>query len=65
MVQAEGSENKESVKDQIKKAIEEVIKEKKFPDLTGDGKVTRADILKGRGVVLKKEGVSHSTKDLK
>ena len=22
----------------------------KFPDLTGDGKVTRADILKGRGV---------------
>ena len=25
-------------------------KAKKFPDLTGDGKVTRADILKGRGV---------------
>jgi hypothetical protein len=23
---------------------------KKFPDLTGDGKVTQADILKGRGV---------------
>ena len=23
---------------------------KKFPDLTGDGKVTRADVLKGRGV---------------
>ena len=23
---------------------------KKFPDLTGDGDVTRADILKGRGV---------------
>tara|TARA_R110000824_G_scaffold292796_5_gene481171 strand:- start:1012 stop:1212 length:201 start_codon:yes stop_codon:yes gene_type:complete len=23
---------------------------KKFPDLTGDGKVTKADILKGRGV---------------
>ena len=23
---------------------------KSFPDLTGDGKVTRADILKGRGV---------------
>jgi hypothetical protein len=23
---------------------------KKFPDLTGDGKVTRKDILKGRGV---------------
>ena len=26
-------------------------KVKKFPDLTGDGKVTRADILKGRGVI--------------
>ena len=25
-------------------------KAKKFPDLTGDGKVTRADVLKGRGV---------------
>lgn len=25
----------------------------KFPDLTGDGKVTRADILKGRGVFKK------------
>jgi hypothetical protein len=29
----------------------------KFPDLTGDGKVTRADILKGRGV-FKKGGAS-------
>ena len=26
---------------------------KKFPDLTGDGKVTRADVLKGRGVFKK------------
>ena len=25
----------------------------KFPDLTGDGKVTRADVLKGRGVFMK------------
>ena len=25
----------------------------KFPDLTGDGKVTKADILKGRGVKVK------------
>ena len=31
------------------------IDEKKFPDLTGDGKVTYADILKGRGVKLKKK----------
>lgn len=29
--------------------------EKEFPDLTGDGKVTRADILKGRGVELDNE----------
>lgn len=29
--------------------------EKQFPDLTGDGKVTYADILKGRGVKLKKK----------
>jgi len=27
-----------------------------FPDLTGDGKVTRADILKGRGVIKKRGG---------
>ena len=30
-------------------------KKKSFPDLTGDGKVTRADILKGRGVKLDEE----------
>ena len=31
----------------------------KFPDLTGDGKVTQADILKGRGVeTMKKGGVT-------
>ena len=29
---------------------------KKFPDLTGDGKVTRKDILKGRGVSGFKDG---------
>ena len=27
-----------------------------FPDLTGDGKITQADILKGRGVEFKQEG---------
>ena len=32
-----------------------------FPDLTGDGKVTRADVLKGRGV-FKKGGMSKSQK---
>ena len=34
-----------------------------FPDLTGDGKVTQADILKGRGVF--KKGGSTTFKDLK
>lgn len=29
---------------------------KKFPDLTGDGKVTQADILKGRGVKAARAG---------
>ena len=29
----------------------------KFPDLTGDGKVTFKDILKGRGVIKKKGGM--------
>jgi hypothetical protein len=29
---------------------------KEFPDLTGDGKVTRADVLKGRGVEGFKKG---------
>lgn len=29
---------------------------KKFPDLTGDGRVTQADILKGRGVTKKRNG---------
>ena len=35
----------------------------KFPDLTGDGKVTQADILKGRGVFNMVDGKSHA--DLK
>jgi hypothetical protein len=44
-------------KDKIKKIqalLQKKLTEKKFPDLTGDGKVTRADILKGRGVNLDK-----------
>ena len=31
---------------------------KAFPDLTGDGKVTFKDILKGRGVIKKKGGMA-------
>ena len=33
------------------------MKKKSFPDLTGDGKVTMKDILKGRGAIKKKGGV--------
>jgi len=33
--------------------VKKLNEKKKFPDLTGDGKVTKADILKGRGVKLK------------
>ena len=32
---------------------------KKFPDLTGDGKVTMADILKGRGVKKAGKGMKY------
>ena len=46
MTQAIKQKNKLKLK---KKSLDE--KKKKFPDLTGDGKVTRADILKGRGVI--------------
>jgi hypothetical protein len=35
---------------------------KAFPDLTGDGKVTFKDILKGRGVIKKKSDMI--TKDM-
>ena len=37
------------------KTMNKVEEKKKFPDLTGDGKVTQADILKGRGVDLDDE----------
>lgn len=37
-------------------------KKGKFPDLTGDGKVTKADVLKGRGVKAMKYGGSASKK---
>ena len=33
------------------------MKKKSFPDLTGDGKVTMKDVLKGRGVIKKKGGM--------
>ena len=33
------------------------MKKKSFPDLTGDGKVTMKDIIKGRGAIKKNGGV--------
>jgi len=48
----------ESKEDKIRKMIQDALskplseKKKSFPDLTGDGKVTKADILKGRGIEL-------------
>jgi len=38
---------------------------KKFPDLTGDGEVTRADVLKGRGVFKKGGSVKWIQKAIK
>lgn len=43
---------------------------KKFPDLTGDGQVTKADVLKGRGVykkggMVKKKGPAKVSKVMK
>ena len=38
-------------------------KKGKFPDLTGDGKVTFKDILKGRGVIKKKGGSVDMSKE--
>jgi hypothetical protein len=42
-------------RDFFDKQYPDVDEAKEFPDLTGDGKVTRADILKGRGVDLDEE----------
>ena len=60
-LKAQGEKLKKEVKDtqkQIYKTnfkkggpVDKKKKKKKFPDLTGDGKVTFADVLKGRGVI--------------
>jgi hypothetical protein len=39
-----------------RKKKRKVSKMKKFPDYSGDGKVTKKDILMGRGVIPKKRG---------
>ena len=45
----------------MKKAMKKKTKGKKFPDMSGDGKVTKKDILVKRGV-LKKQGDKFLTK---
>jgi hypothetical protein len=57
--QAEVLQNSENMKeDKLRKMIQDALanpvneKKKPFPDLTGDGKITKADILKARGVEL-------------
>ena len=50
---AEQDMEQNKLREMVKAALSQPIPEKKeFPDLTGDGKVTKADILKGRGVEL-------------
>jgi hypothetical protein len=50
----EPMEQEDKLKEMIQSALSKPLNEKKksFPDLTGDGKVTKADILKARGVEL-------------
>ena len=56
-------------RDFFDKQYPDVDEAKEFPDLTGDGKVTRADILKGRGVDLDEamtlEEIQEAIADLK
>jgi hypothetical protein len=47
---AETQMERTNLKELVRAAL---MQEKKFPDLTGDGKVTYADVLKGRGVDIK------------
>ena len=51
-----------SIREEID-STEMVEKKEKFPDLTGDGEVTRADILKGRGVKLDGEEGAEASDD--
>jgi hypothetical protein len=56
---------KANIKESIHKLIKEVLAEGKFPDLTGDGKITKADILKGRGVDLDEKKLTTPEKNKK
>lgn len=54
----------ESVKNKSHKKNEVSEKGKKFPDLSGDGKVTKKDVLLGRGVKLGKEQKSKKSHEV-
>lgn len=53
-----------SEREALRNRFKELAKKKTggFPDLTGDGKVTKADILKGRGVIKKSGGATKAKK---
>ena len=58
------SAKKANEEQKFKSIAQEVPMMKKgFPDLTGDGKVTQADILKGRGVIQKKGEIDFDSLD--
>ena len=56
-IELKGVNEMKMTKSQLKGIVEAAIKQmtEGFPDLTGDGEVTQADILKARGVELKEE----------
>lgn len=47
----------------IKPTLGKAKNGKSFPDLNKDGKITKADILKGRGVIAKKGATMKKCKD--
>jgi hypothetical protein len=58
----EPMDQEQKLKEMIQAALSKPLNEKKksFPDLTGDGKVTKADILKARGVDLDENNLGHN-----
>ncbi len=58
----EPMDQEQKLKEMIQAALSKPLNEKKksFPDLTGDGKVTKADILKAKGVELDETNLGHN-----
>ncbi len=53
----------EEAKKKKKKKAKKKGKKKGFPDLNKDGKITKADVLMGRGVIGKKKGMMEAVKE--